>query len=146
MPSRRAGNNAPGKGPMRTWEKAKRVREILATVKPLAAEYYRLTGKPLGVTGELAEYVTAKLLKLELLPPRTKGHDALRHTGPRTERIQIKGRVVGEDASPSQRLSTIKKDSECDVVIVTVLDHNFDAREIWEAPISKVLSELSRPG
>lgn len=32
-----------------------RVREILATVKPLAAEYYRLTGKPLGVTGEVAE-------------------------------------------------------------------------------------------
>ena len=26
-----------------------RVREILAAVKPLAAEYYRLTGKPLGV-------------------------------------------------------------------------------------------------
>jgi GNAT superfamily N-acetyltransferase len=36
-----------------------RVREILATVKPLAAEYYRLTGKPLGVTGEVAEYVAA---------------------------------------------------------------------------------------
>jgi hypothetical protein len=33
----------------------RRVREILATVKPLAAEYYQLTGKPLGVTGEVAE-------------------------------------------------------------------------------------------
>ena len=33
-----------------------RVREIMATVKPLAAEYYRLTGKPLGVTGEVAEF------------------------------------------------------------------------------------------
>jgi hypothetical protein len=28
-----------------------RVREILVAVKPLAAEFYRLTGKPLGVTG-----------------------------------------------------------------------------------------------
>jgi hypothetical protein len=27
-----------------------RVRQILATIKPLAGEYYRLTGKPLGVT------------------------------------------------------------------------------------------------
>ena len=35
------------------------VRAILATVKPLAAEHYRLTGKPLGVTGEVAEYVAA---------------------------------------------------------------------------------------
>ena len=38
---------------------AQRVRDILATVKPLAAEFYRLTGKPLGVTGEVAEYVAA---------------------------------------------------------------------------------------
>ena len=45
-----------------------RVREILAAVKPLAAEYYRLTGKPLGVTGEIAEYIAAKLLGLELVP------------------------------------------------------------------------------
>ena len=29
-----------------------RIREILATVKPLAAEYYQITGKPLCVTGE----------------------------------------------------------------------------------------------
>jgi hypothetical protein len=40
------------------------VREILARVKPLAAEYYRLTGKPLGVTGEVAEYVAAETLGL----------------------------------------------------------------------------------
>ena len=36
---------------------AERIKAILADVKPLAAEYYRLTGKPLGVTGEVAEYV-----------------------------------------------------------------------------------------
>src|SRR5271166_5200400 len=52
-----------------------RVRNILAKVKPLAAEYYRLTGKPLGVTGEVAEYVAAQLLGLQLAPPRTKGYD-----------------------------------------------------------------------
>ena len=48
-----------------------RVREILATVKPLAAEYYRLTGKPLGVTGEVAEYVAAEILGLVLADART---------------------------------------------------------------------------
>ena len=48
-----------------------RVREILATVKPLAAEYYRLTGKPLGVTGEVAEYVAAETLGLVLADART---------------------------------------------------------------------------
>jgi hypothetical protein len=55
-----------------------RVREILAAVKPLAAEYYQLTKKPLGVTGEVAEYVAAEILGLELVPARTVGYDALR--------------------------------------------------------------------
>ena len=43
---------------------SERVREILTAVKPLAAEFYRLTGKPLGVTGEIAEYVAAEILGL----------------------------------------------------------------------------------
>ena len=75
-----------------------RVREILAAVKPLAAEYYQLTNKPLGVTGEVAECVAAELLGLELAPPRTPGYDATRHTDKGPQRIQIKGRAYGEDA------------------------------------------------
>jgi hypothetical protein len=33
----------------------KRVFELLREVKLLAREYYELSGKPLGVTGEIAE-------------------------------------------------------------------------------------------
>jgi hypothetical protein len=51
-------------------KEACRVREILTSVRPLASEYYQLTGKPLGVTGEVAEYIAADLLGLELAPPR----------------------------------------------------------------------------
>jgi hypothetical protein len=37
-------------------DSAKRIEEILAATKALAVEYYQLTGKPLGVTDEVAEY------------------------------------------------------------------------------------------
>ena len=53
-------------------------REILAEVKVLEAEYYQLTGKPLGVTGEVAEFEAADKLRLKLAGPRTKGYDATR--------------------------------------------------------------------
>src|SRR5436189_220544 len=59
-------------------QKVKRVGEILAAAKALAVEYYQLTGKPLGVTGEVAEYVAASTLRLKLASPRTPGHDATR--------------------------------------------------------------------
>jgi hypothetical protein len=126
---------------------AHRVREILATVKPLAAEYYRLTGKPLGVTGEVAEYVVAERLGLELAPPRTKGYDAIRRTGEATQRVQIKGRAYGADAKPAQRLGTIKRGSACDTVLLVLLDNQtLEPREMWEAPIAKVEERLAVPG
>jgi len=120
-----------------------RVREILAKVRPLAVEYYRLTGKPLGVTGEIAEYVAAGILGLTLVPARTVGYDALRGK----ERIQIKGRAYGANAKPGQRMSRIKLDAPCDTVLLVLLDNGtLEPWEMWEAPYALVCECLSRPG
>jgi hypothetical protein len=121
-----------------------RIREILAQVKPLAVEYYKRTGKPLGVTGEVAEFVaTEKMRGLELAVARTTGYDAKRGS----ERIQIKGRAYADGANPSQRMSRIKLDAPCDTVMLVLLDSaTLDAREIWEAPYSVVVKCLSEPG
>jgi len=120
-----------------------RVRDILTLVKPLAAEFYRLTGKPLGVTGEIAEYVAAEILGLTLVPARTVGFDALRGS----ERIQIKGRAHSADAKSGQRMSRIKLDAPCDTVLLVLLDSaTLEALEMWEAPYHVVCEVLSRPG
>jgi len=120
-----------------------RVRDILAAVKPLAAEYYRLTGKPLGVTGEVAEYVAAEILGLKLVAARTVGYDALRGR----ERIQIKGRAYGMNAKLGQRISRIKLDAPCDSVLLVLLDNaTLEPREMWEAPYASVCECLARPG
>ncbi|NVK59526.1 MAG: hypothetical protein HWE37_05595 [Rhodobacteraceae bacterium] len=124
-----------------------RIEEILSQVKPLAAEYYRITGKPLGVTGEIAEYLAASILDLELAPARTEGYDAFRKTDHGVQKIQIKGRAFGEKANPGQRLGRIKPDADCDVVLLVLMDNaTLEAREIWEAPYFAVCEVLSRPG
>ena len=125
---------------------AKRVGEILDAVKPLAAEYYQLTGKPLGVTGEVAVAVAAHLLGLELAVARTAGYDAVRTSPAGPIRIQIKGRAFGE-ASKSQRLGAIKRGAACDIVMLVLLDNRtLEAREIWEAPVDAVMDRLDVPG
>jgi hypothetical protein len=124
-----------------------RVREILATVKPLAAEYYRLTGKPLGVTGEVAEFVASEFLGLELADARTAGYDAVRNGPGGPVYIQIKGRAYGEGAKPGQRLGRIKTEARCDIVLLVLLDNaTLEPREMWEAPFSEVLTRLAEPG
>ena len=126
---------------------AHRVREILAAIRPLAAEYYQLTGKPLGVTGEIAEYVVAETLGLELAPPRTAGYDAIRQTPDGPQKVQIKGRAYGKDAKPGQRLGTIKRGAECDTVLLVLLDNEtMEPLEMWEAPYPAVEKRLNVPG
>lgn len=69
-----------------------RVMRLLKEAKLLAREYYSLTGKPLGVTGEVAEYEAARILGVELTPARQAGYDAIESIDGATKKLQIKGR------------------------------------------------------
>ncbi|WP_372525854.1 hypothetical protein [Piscinibacter sp.] len=67
------------------------VLEILAEAKKLAQRYRALTGKPLGITGEVAEYEAARILGVTLLPARQTGYDATETRDGGVRRLQIKG-------------------------------------------------------
>ena len=123
--------------------RVRRIGELVAQAKPLAAEYYRLTGKPLGITGEIAEVLAAKLLNLELASARTSGFDAIRRYGAVVEKIQIKGRALDTNPKSGQRLGTIKRDADCDVVMLVLMNNTtLDVFEIWEASMADVRALL----
>jgi len=105
-----------------------------------------LTGKPLGVTGEVAEYHAARLLGLDLAEARTQGYDATREADGKTERVQIKGRVILPESKPGQRLGTIKPDAPCDTVVLVLMDEALEATEIFEADMADVRARLAVPG
>ncbi len=50
--------------------------EVLRAAK-LLAQYRTLTGKPLGITGEVAEYEAARILGVELAAARQAGYDVV---------------------------------------------------------------------
>jgi hypothetical protein len=121
----------------------KRIMEILRDVKKLAKEYYGLTQKPLGATGEIAEYEAAHYLALKLADAREPGHDATDKQG---RKIQIKGRCILPSSKKSQRLGRIKMAKNWDIALMVLLDENFNATEIHEAPRKRILKELKKPG
>ena len=51
-------------------ERRARVQDLIAQAKLIAAEYYVLTGKPLGISGEVAELDAARLMGMELVAAR----------------------------------------------------------------------------
>jgi hypothetical protein len=127
-------------------ENSRQILELLAEAKTIAERYYALTKKPLGITGEVAEYEAARILGVELAPARQAGYDAIEIVDGKRRTLQIKGRCLPPGCSPSQRLGSIQPDKEWDSVLMVLLDATFSAAEIWEADRAAILSALAVPG
>ena len=117
-------------------------KDILVEVRALAVEYWQLTGKPLGVTGEIGEFEAAEKLGLKLEGARTAGYDARDGDG---RRIQIKSRWK-RDGAKWGRLSRIDAAKEFDKVILVLMRGNYEVHEIWEAGRQDVIDRLGKPG
>jgi hypothetical protein len=120
--------------------------DILRQAKALAKQYYLLTGRPLGITGEVAEFEAARILGVKLSPVRQAGYDATRETINGVVRLQIKGRCYPADGKPGQRIGRIDLKKDWDAVLLVILDPDLEAREIWEAAREPIEQVLTRPG
>lgn len=109
-----------------------------------AAKHYRsLTGKPLGITGEVGEFIIADLMHLRLTEVRQPGYDAVAHDG---RRIQIKARCILTGSSGGQRLGSIKLVHEWDTVMLILMNSDFEPLAIYEAKRANIERELVKPG
>lgn len=119
--------------------------EVLAEVRALAVEYYQLTDKPLGVTGEIGEFEAAEKMGLELGTARTDGYDAIRHDGP-YKLVQIKSRWRHDGVRHQDRVSKINISKEFDSVMLVLMHGDYEVYEIWEAGRQAVIDRLTAPG
>jgi hypothetical protein len=116
---------------------------VILEAKRLAIGYRRLTGRPLGITGEVAEYEAARLLGLRLAVILQSGYDATQDDG---TKLQIKARCILNDSKPSQQVGGIKLDKEWDAVLLVILDEDFEPVTIHEAQRPAITAALRAPG
>ncbi len=124
-------------------EQSDRLVELLGQVKKLAKEYYSLTGKPLGVTGEIAEFEAARLTGVRLCVARQEGYDAIRTSNGAETKVQVKGVCFPPAREASWRTGTIQLDKEWDVISMVLLTPDLEPREIWEADRPAITSLLT---
>ncbi len=126
--------------------KQEALKSILLDAKNVALRYYRLTKKPLGITGEVAEYEAANILGLTLCEVRQAGYDATELRQGNEYKIQIKGRYMSDPKKISSRIGAIDISKSFDSVMLVLLDKNFDAFAIYEASRERVIAALVEPG
>lgn len=119
--------------------------DLLQRAKQLAKCYRDLTGRPLGIVGEIAEAEAVRLLGLELAPVRTAGYDVVRKSPAGDQHLQVKGRVMFSEKLKG-RMGSINTAHEFDGVLLVLLDQDLNATRIFEAPRAKVIEAITRPG
>ncbi len=119
------------------------VDKLMAEARRLAAEYRRTTGQSLGISGQIAKHDACRLLDLEAPDSPPGGYDAVGRHGHRAgQRIQIKGRVIFDESKGGQRLGQLKTNADWDMLVLVLMDENFEPFEIYEATREEVEDEL----
>ncbi|MGB0238652.1 MAG: hypothetical protein ACPG4B_02275 [Cycloclasticus sp.] len=120
------------------------VDKLIEQARQLAADFKKMTGKPLpGVSNEIAEHDACKLLALKLHKENSDGYDAIRVSGFGPKKIQIKARAIFNDNYRGQRLGQLKLDKDWDSVVLVLMDENYQAFDIFEATRGDILDNLN---
>ncbi|MCW8917676.1 MAG: hypothetical protein OQL08_02525 [Gammaproteobacteria bacterium] len=120
------------------------VDKLIEQTRKLAAEYRRMTGQPLPVTVEIANFDAARLLQLELVQPPPGGYDAVGLQPPREGlRYQIKGRAIFDEKRGGQRIGQLKLEQAWDAVLLVLLDEQYQPYEIYEAGRAQIEAALA---
>lgn len=117
--------------------------KLMAEARRLAAEYRRATGKTLAISGEIAVADAIALLGLDAAPDEADGYDVVRRGPAGDTRLQVKARLVFDDTRRPHRLGQLKTDKTWDAVLLVLMDENYAAVEILEAPRAAIEAALA---
>ena len=119
------------------------VDKLMLEARKLAAQYRVATGKPLGISSEIAVHDVIRLMNLKPVEAPHAGYDAV-GTGPREgRRIQIKGRTVSDDPKNNQRIGQVKVDQDWDSVMLVLMNDLYEPLEIYEAQRDNILDAVA---
>ena len=107
--------------------------KLIEETRKLAAEFRRTTGTMLPVSGEIARHDVSHHLGLELNKDQGSGFDAIGKNEREGLRVQIKSRVVGDCVRPGTRIGQLNPDGDWDLVILSLMDDEFEPLEMYEA-------------
>ncbi len=122
------------------------VDKLISEARRIAAEYRRTTGKPLGISAEIARHDACHYLELDAQEDAV-GYDAVGLSGERKNcRFQIKGRAIFDEKKGGQRIGQIKMDQDWDKILLVLMNEEFETTEIYEASRQEILDDIDETG
>lgn len=120
------------------------VDKLMVEARKLASQYRLATGKPLGISGEIAVHDVIRIMELEAAEDNQAGYDAIGKGSRQGKRIQIKGRIISSEQKSNQRIGQIKMEAQWDSVMLVLMNEHYDALEIYEADRAQILDAVAQ--
>src|SRR3989338_8392976 len=114
------------------------IKKMVNKIIKIALEYETLTGRKLGITGEIAEIIVCHKLGLKLLANSlSPGHDAVDERG---NKFQIKSKRIIKNKGRIGRFS----DHKFDYLITVLFDKNYKIIGLYQADYKKIIPIINR--
>ncbi len=110
-------------------------KQAAAAAIKAAITYEKVSGRKLGITGEVGEIIVCSRLKLNLLSnPISAGYDAVDTRG---NKYQIKARRGGS-SNPGAKIGSFSK-HKFDYAVLVILDDNYKLVAMYKVSYKKIL-------
>lgn len=120
------------------------IDKLMAKTRQLAAEYRRLTGQVLPVSNELSRHDV--MVKLNFTMPKQveSGVDLIGAGSWLNKKIQVKSRVVFQQAKSRPRLGQLNFDGKWELVVLVIMNEDYIAKEMYIAKKEVLLDALKK--
>ncbi len=118
------------------------VDKLMSEARKIAADYRRATGKSLGIGNEIAKNDACNYLNLEPINDNSSSFDALGKGERAGQKVLIKGRAIFDQKKSGARIGQLKVEQEWDLLVLVLMNEDFEAFEIYEISRSEVITEL----
>ncbi len=120
------------------------IDKLMQETRRLAAEYRQNTGQTLPISGELARYDAARLLKLLPLQKPLKSVDFMGSEGSLANQlIQIKSRVIFDEQKSGYRIGQLDLGANWQVCALVLYQSNYEPTAIYIATQEMIVETLS---
>lgn len=120
------------------------VDKLMSEARKIAADYRRATGKSLGIGNEIAKNDACNYLDLEPINDNTSSFDAIGKGDRDGLKVLIKGRAIFDQRKSGARIGQLKIDQEWDILVLVLMNKDFEAYEIYEISRDEVIEEIDK--
>jgi len=118
------------------------VDKLMSEARKIAADYRRATGKSLGIGNEIAKNDACNFLNLEPINDNNSSFDAIGKGERQGLKALIKGRAIFDPKKSGARIGQLKIDQDWDLLILVLMNEDFDAYEMYEISRQEVIAEI----